>query len=139
VKASLTELENHFVDEARLIPCPAFRSDHVGVTNRVEVEIIFRARCDARDDPTSEARYYDLIFPMRARASCGDTAVAFATISLPKVDIRDDHISFYQHFPDDSPPASDRLKAQIDKERGHFSRPSRRRGKVTEYNAKYPR
>jgi hypothetical protein len=41
---------------------------------------------------------------------------AFATISLPKVDIRDDHISFYQHFPDDSPPGSDRLKALIDKD-----------------------
>jgi len=142
LKASLTELENHFVDEARLVPL-VLHLDQItlGSQTAVEVEINpFERAVMPGDDPYVRGTLLRFDIPYEGtRELWRYRPWAFATISLPKVDIRDDHISFYQHFPDDSPPASDRLKAQIDKDKRALQQAvEAAREQVTEYNARIP-
>lgn len=119
LKASPTEIESHFVDEARLDPL-VLHSDQLTLDSQtaIEVEISgFNRAVMPGDNPYVRGTLLKFDIPYEGtRELWRYRPWAFATISLPKVDIRDDHISFYQHFPDDSPPGSDSLKAQIDKE-----------------------
>jgi len=142
LKASPSELESHFVDEARVDPI-VLHSDQLTLASQtaIEVEISgFDRDVMPGDNPYVRGTLLRFDIPYAGtRELWRYRPWAFATIILPKVDIRDDHISFYHHFPDDSPPGPEQLKAEIEKNKRALQQAIREVAQqVSEYNERMP-
>ena len=142
LKASATELESHFIQEARIEPL-ILHMDQMTLGSQTGVDVDVSREFDRAvmpgDNPYVRGTLLRFDVPYEGtRELLRYRPYAFASFSLPKVDIADDHISFYHQFPDDSP-RPDHLRAEIDRDKKALQQTvDGVAQQVNEYNATMP-